>query len=105
MRKLKKIEKQILNIIGYSVVKYYENSDPNIYEFLIKLNVHHIRYRWGKLQLGLERPGLLIGKKGELIDFIKNEIMSKLSIKKLFIKIEEMDINCHLIPLFFGEIS
>jgi ribosomal protein S3 len=94
-------EEKILNAIGYFYLEENEYDYKETSKNLKELSIHNITYENSRVNIYLERPGLMIGKKGEnlekLTGYISNYIKEKISITVM-----EMNINDHLIPFNYS---
>lgn len=82
-------EKKIAREIGYFI---YEKNKFSICEAIKELKyygIKEIKLKGDKLTIRLSRPGLLIGKKGENIEALKNKL-------KVIIIVEEDHLDSYM---------
>jgi len=96
--KTKPIEKNIMRDIGYILLKLNNNDYTEVYSFLDTIGIVDVTYLMNVVYISLKQPGLLIGKKGEIIDFLTQELR-KIHGDKLSIVLRESDIDQYLYPI------
>jgi len=106
--KLSRVEKNILTCIGHAILDYnsvdYEGRDyEETYAMLHSIRIHNLKYKrhWvrkDEIVINLERPGLFIGRKGELIEKIEEKIGGLLG-RIVSIRLVESEIDSYLFPV------
>lgn len=100
---LKVIEKKILSYIGLIILKKHNMSYEETYKLLKIIGIHSISCKNNQVHLYMNRPGIFIGKHGELIEYIGKELKKVLNNNKLKICVHEYGLELYLFPVDYKD--
>lgn len=100
---LKDKEKSFLNNIGLIILKNCNMDYNKAIKILNQFGIHNVEYKRNTFHIYIERPGLFIGKKGEQLNQIYNELTEIYKNKTLKIVLHEFSIDQYLIPCAYED--
>jgi hypothetical protein len=100
---LKDKEKSFLNYIGLIILNNCNMDYNKAIKIFNLFGIHNVEYKRNTFYVYLERPGVFIGKKGEQLDQIYNELVEIYKNKNLKIVLQEFSIDQYLIPCTYED--
>jgi hypothetical protein len=99
-------EQKLLRTFGYIILRHLEGDYDKTDQFLYSMGITNAEYSEDtkKFTIVLQRPGLLIGKRGELINHILKEFRKELKEETFDINIKETRLYGFMLPCRYWEI-
>jgi transcription antitermination factor NusA-like protein len=96
-------EKHALEVIGYAVLEKENGDYSNAREYIDHFQLSRIKILGDDIHVYMGRPGLFIGKKGEMINFITERLQKEFKNDKIKVIVHEYDYSYYLYPVDFTE--
>lgn len=102
----KTTERIILTNIGSSILDYNKGNYKNAHQMLDLIDITHVKFKKKffsntfTITVYCERPGILIGKQGNVINLVK-EALAKRFTYDIVINVKPVDIKSALYPFDF----
>jgi ribosomal protein S3 len=91
--KNERLKNKIAFELGHSLLNYFKDDLDKTYEFIDRLKISNLIVQEKKKSIEiiivLDRPGMFIGKKGQIINHIERYINETNDLKKIHIHLKE----------------